>query len=161
VTNIGHTGRTARHIVCFGNPLHGDDGFGPAVYQGLVDLRAPSGLRLTEAGTPGPAALLLFQDCDEVIIVDALTPAGAPGRVSAPTVDEILMEPSLAGHGVGVGYLLRALAIMPEPGPRIKIIAVESSAIASFKPGLSKPVAAAVNEVVALLKPFFEADANA
>jgi hypothetical protein len=80
--------------------------------------------------------------------------------VSAPSVDEILMEPSVVGHGVGVGYLLRALAIMPEPAPRIRIFAAEASAIATFKPGLSAPVAAAVNDVVALLKPFFEADVH-
>jgi hydrogenase maturation protease len=140
--------------------LHGDDGFGPAVHRRLVRLQPPPGLRLTEAGTAGPAALALFQDCDEVVIVDALKPAGAPGRVSTPSVDEILMEPCVAGHGVGVGYLLRALAIMPEPAPRISILAAEASAIAAFKPGLSTPVAAAVNEVVALLKPFFRADAN-
>jgi hydrogenase maturation protease len=153
----GSRGSTSRHIVCFGNPLHGDDGFGPAVYQRLLSLARPAGLRLTEAGTPGPAALALFLDCDDLVIVDALAPAGAPGRVSEPSVESIQAEQTVAGHGIGVGYLLRALAALPEPAPRIRIVAVEASGITPFVPGLSPPVAQAVDDVVALLKPFFGA----
>lgn len=150
----------SRHIICFGNPLHGDDGFGSAVYQRLLGLARPSGSRLTDAGTPGPAALALFLDCDEVVIVDALMPAGTPGRVSEPAVDAILAEETVAGHGVGIGYLLRALAILPESMPRIRILAAEASAVTQFKPGLSAPVARAVDEVVARLRPFFDPDVD-
>jgi hydrogenase maturation protease len=150
----------SRHIICFGNPLHGDDGFGPAVYERLHRLPLRSGVRLTDAGTAGPAALVLFLDCAEVVIVDALMPAGAPGHVSEPSIDAVCVEASGAGHGIGVGYLLRALAILPEPPPVIKILAAEAATVTPFKPGLSPPVARAVDEVVARLRPFFEADFN-
>jgi hydrogenase maturation protease len=145
-----------RHILCFGNPWHGDDGFGPAVYQRLAMLPLPNDLRLFDAGTPGLSALALFQGCNEAIIVDALEPGGVPGRLCQPLTESIAAETSLSGHGAGVGYLLQALAALPEPAPQIRIIAVETSAVSAFQPGLSKPVAQAVDGAVALLSGYFK-----
>ncbi len=145
-----------RHILCFGNLLHGDDGFGPAVYQRLSALPLPNDLRLFDAGTPGLAALALFQDCDEVIIIDALAPGVAPGRLNHLSPETIFAEASLPGHGVGVGYLLQALAALPEQAPRIRIIAVEASEVTPFQPGLSESVARAVEGTVMLLNAYFE-----
>jgi len=149
-----------RHIICFGNPLHGDDGFGPAVYQRLALLPLPEDLRLVEAGTPGLAALALFEGCDDVIIVDALMPGGVPGQLTRPPLETVEAETSLPGHGVGVGYLLQALAIQPKSLPRIQIIAVETSAVALFRPGLSEPVARAVEEAVSLLSKYFQLNSH-
>lgn len=152
-------GTAMRHIVCFGNPLHGDDGFGHAVYQRLAQLPAPADLRLFDAGTPGPAALVLFQDCDEVLIVDARLSGGEPGRLGQPAPETVMAETSLAGHGMGVGYLLHALAALPETMPRIRIISAETATVAAFRPGLSAPLLRAVDEAVALLSPYFIGDA--
>ncbi len=149
-----------RHVICFGNPLHGDDGFGPAVYERLACLPRPKDLRLTDAGTPGPAALALFQDCGEVVIVDTLSPAGAPGRLRWLPPSAVMAEQSLAGHGSGAGYILRALAALPEHVPHIKILAAEASAVTPFCPGLSAPAAKAVNDAVALLSKYFEAGSD-
>lgn len=149
-----------RQILCFGNPLHGDDGFGPAVYQGLAALPLPDNLRLIDAGATGLAALGLFQDCDEIIIVDALAPGGTPGRLRHLSAESIAAETSASGHGIGVGYLLRAVAAVSEQTPRIRIIAVETLAVTPFRPGLSEPVAAAVNQVIRLLSTYFERDSH-
>lgn len=156
--SLGASCPTLRHIICFGNPLHGDDGFGPAVYQRLSRLPRPHGLRLTDAGVPGLAALALFQDCAEAVIVDALAPADAPGRIRRLAARSLAAESSVAGHGFGVGYLLRALNALPEPPPRIEIIAVEASVVTPFQPFLSAPVARAVDEVATLLSPYFGAN---
>jgi len=144
-----------RHILCFGNPLHGDDGFGPAVYRRLAQLPLADSVRLFDAGTPGLAALALFRDCGEAIIVDALAPAGQPGRLVELAAAEIPPEPTAAGHGHGVGYLLAALAVMPEPAPILRIVAAEAAAVEPFRPGLSAPIAAAVERAVALLSVYF------
>lgn len=149
-----------RHILCFGNPMHGDDGFGSAVYQRLASRLLPNDLRLIDAGTPGLAALALFQGCDEVIIVDALAPGGIPGRLSCPLPETVAVEAALPGHGIGVGYLLQALAALPEQAPRIRIIAVETSTVTPFRPGLSEPVARAVEEVVTWLSTYFKPDSH-
>ncbi|WP_238527340.1 hydrogenase maturation protease [Methylomonas methanica] len=148
-----------RHIICFGNPLHGDDGFGTAVYQRLAELPLPDNLRLFDAGTAGLAALTLFQGCDEVCIVDACQSGGEAGRLSRLLPETVMAEVTPAGHGVGVGYLLQALAALPEPMPQIQIIAAEADAVGVFRPGLSAAVAKAVDEAVALLSPYFFCDA--
>jgi hydrogenase maturation protease len=147
-----------RHILCFGNPLHGDDGFGPAVYQRLAQLPLPDHLRLFDAGTPGLSALALFQGCDEAVIVDALAPCGAPGRLCFPPPEAVTdeAEASLSSHGAGVGYLLRALEVLPGPAPRVRIVAAEAATVTPFQPGLSEPVRLAVDEAVALLSAYFE-----
>lgn len=145
-----------RHIVCFGNPLHGDDGFGPAVYRKLAALPLPADLRLFDAGTPGLAALGLFQGCEEAIIVDALALGGMPGRLHQLLPESIIAETGLPGHGIGVGFLLQALAALPETVPQLRIIAVEVARVSAFQPGLSAPVSAAVDQAVALLRNYFE-----
>lgn len=150
-----------RHIICFGNPLHGDDGFGPAVYQRLVIQPLPTDLRLFDAGTPGLAALTLFDDCDEAIIVDALASGGSPGQVTEIAAETAMSETSLSGHGVGVGFLLQALAAQPGPAPRIRIIAAEAMRVMPFQPGLSEPMDRAVEEAVALLSAYFEPHVHA
>ena len=149
--------RLRDRIVCFGNPLHGDDGVGPAVAARLAEGPLPDGVAVVDAGTPGPAALALFENCDRVIVVDASAPAGAPGRVWSPTVEEIAPENVRAGHGVGVGHLLACLAALGAPPPRVEILAVEAASVAAFRPGLSAPVARAVDEVAARLRRIVEA----
>ena len=144
-----------RHIICFGNPLHGDDGFGPAVYQRLAALPLPDDVRIFDAGASGPAALALFEDCDEAIIVDAMASGAAPGQIAELPPDAAFIECRVSGHGAGVGYLLQALAARTEPTPRIRIIAAEAVRVAPFQPGLSEPVINAVEEAFALLSSYF------
>ncbi|MCW2314500.1 hydrogenase maturation protease [Rhodoblastus acidophilus] len=145
-----------RRILCFGNPLHGDDGVGAAVFAALSARKPPEGLEVIEAGTPGPAALALFEDCDEAIVVDALAPAGSPGRVAQLAPEGIDAETTPAPHGMGLGYILRALNALPGPRPEIRIIGIEAASHRPFQPGLSPAVARAAGEVARLLGPCFE-----
>lgn len=140
-----------RHLICFGNELHGDDGFGPAVYHRLAAMALPPPWRLFNGGSRGLDALALFAGCDEVILVDAAAPAGSPGRLGQLSPEEVSNESALPGHGAGVGYLLRALDALGERPPRLRIVAAEMSALTPFRPELSAPVVKAVDETVALL----------
>jgi len=145
-----------RHIICFGNPLHGDDGFGPAVFKRLSGLASTANTRVFDAGTPGLNAMLLFKDCSDVIIVDAIASCGQPGCLHLIDPQEITSEYSVTGHGAGVAYLLQALSVLDESLPRIQILGVEALSVASFQPGLSVPVSRAVDDAVVYLAPYFE-----
>lgn len=140
-----------RHIVCFGNPLHGDDGLGPAVYARLGERPLAHDVRVSDAGTAGPAAMALFDGYDRIVVVDVSRPAGRPGRVWRPTRDMVLAEATASGHGVGVGHLVRCLEATLDPLPAIDFVAVEAEVVAPFRLGLSEPVARAVDVVVDLL----------
>ncbi|MCW8891313.1 MAG: hydrogenase maturation protease [Sedimenticola sp.] len=140
-----------RHLICFGNELHGDDGFGPAVFRRLAVMDIPKEWRLFDAGNRGLDTLALFEACEEVILVDAAAPAGHPGRLSQPLPEVIKEESALPGHGAGVGYLLKALNSLNGQPPLLRIITAEMSSLTPFQPELSAPVAEAIDETVALL----------
>ncbi len=137
-------------VVCFGNPLHGDDGFGHAVYRRLCALPPPRPVEACEAGVRGLDAAPLFAGCARVIVVDALAAGGRPGTLHELRPEEVPVEPAAAGgHGAGLGALLAALGELVERPPRITVLAAEAAAIRPFAPGLSPAVAAAVEPAVA------------
>lgn len=140
-----------RHVIGFGNDLHGDDGYGAAVCRRLAELPLPADVRVFAAGTRGLDALALFEGCDEAIVVDAGEPAGQPGRLAFPAPDALAEDSSLPGHGAGVGYLLRALAALGQ-APRLRIVTAEAAALTPFNLQLSPPMRGAVEETVLLLR---------
>ena len=143
------------HLICFGNDLHGDDGFGAAVCRRLAALPLPTDVRIFQVGTRGLDALALFEGCDAAILVDASEPAGQPGRISFPSPDDLTEASALPGHGAGVGYLLCALAALGST-PNLRIVAAEAAALTPFRMGLSPAVAQAVEETVALLRDWLD-----
>jgi hydrogenase maturation protease len=143
-----------RHVICFGNPLHGDDGFGPAVFQRLAAAPLPADVRIFEAGTRGLDALALLTGCREAVLVDAMAGAGRPGRLRliSPEALAAAEAPAPTGHGEGIGYLLRALVAVGEPLPVLRILVAEASVLRPYSPGLSPKVATAVARAVRLLR---------
>ena len=71
------------HVICFGNELHGDDGFGPAVHARLAVGPLPAGVRLMRADIAGLAAIGCFEGCGQAIVVDALRGFGPAGSLHA------------------------------------------------------------------------------
>ncbi len=135
-------------ILCFGNALHGDDGFGPTVSLALRRKALPTGVEVVDCGTRGLDAWHLFEDCTNVIIIDAMA-GEQPGRLHELDPHQVPVESAgSGGHGAGVGYLLAAIREMIAKPPIIKVIAVEIGAVKSFSPGLSLEVAAAVSEAI-------------
>jgi hydrogenase maturation protease len=139
-------------ILCFGNPLHGDDGFGPAVAIALRRALLKGQVEVIDCGTRGIDALHWFENCPHVIVVDAMA-GDQPGRLHRLAADSIPMENAgSGGHGAGVGYLLAAVRETIEEPPRIDVIAVEIGPVTTFAPGLSLEVAAAVAETTELIR---------
>lgn len=177
---------TMRQVIVFGNPLHGDDGFGPAVYARLAAAALPADVRLIDAGTRGLDALALFEVDITTIVVDVLAPAPSGGMTvdqledaaedvpgampaqpwAAPIVEfppgvATAPDPALT---VESGSLLHAagvgslLAGLAALGlPRPHVIATQAGCIQPFAPGLSPPVAAAVGPVAARVRALLEA----
>ena len=139
-------------ILCFGNPLHGDDGFGPAVSLALRRMLLQTQVDIIDCGTRGIDALHFFENCQHVLIIDAMAGQEA-GRLHLLAAHQIPMENSgSGGHGAGVGYLLAAVRETIAHPPQIDVIAVEIGSPRAFSPGLSLEVAAAVAEATELIR---------
>lgn len=142
-----------RHIVCFGNELHGDDGFGTRVYAQLHRLTWPKNVELFNAGIAGLNALRFLEHCRQAILVDALANFGNVGEVFALKPEDLADRPRQpTGHGLGIAYLLEALKVIREPLPDIVIVGVEIAAVTPFCSGLSDKTEQAVPKTVQLIR---------
>jgi len=146
---------SARHIVCFGNELHGDDGFGIRVYERLRGLAWPKDVKLFNAGIAGLDALEFLVDCRQAILVDALADSGNAGEVCVFKPHDLAdCREMPGGHDLGIPYLLKALEIIRQPLPDIVIVGVEveTEAIKPFSPGLSDKAKRAVDKAVHIIQ---------
>lgn len=142
-----------RHIVCFGNELHGDDGFGIRVYAQLCRLTWTKDVEVFNAGIAGLNALRFLEDCSQAILVDALANFGNVGEVYLLKPEDLADRPQqLTGHGLGIPYLLEALKVIREPLPDILIVGVEIAAVKPFSPGLSDKTEQAVPKTIQLIR---------
>lgn len=143
---------SSRHVVCFGNELHGDDGFGSYVHAQLCQLTWPKNVKVFNAGIAGLNALRFFEDCCQVILVDALANFGNVGEIGLLRPEDLADRPQqLTGHGLGIPYLLEALKVVKDPLPDILIVGVEIAAVTPFSPGLSDKTGQAVPKTVQLI----------
>ncbi|MGR9014513.1 MAG: hydrogenase maturation protease [Gammaproteobacteria bacterium] len=143
----------ARHIICFGNELHGDDGFGILVYAQLRQLTWPNDVEVFNAGIAGLNALRFLEECSQAILVDALANFGNVGEIFLLRPEDLADRPQqLTGHGLGIPYLLEALKVIREPLPDILILGVEIAAVKPFSPGLSDKTEQAVLNTVRMIR---------
>jgi len=143
----------ARHVICFGNALHGDDGFGPYIYQRLQQLDWPDDVRLFDAGVSGLDALGWLDGCREAILVDALANQGNPGTVHVFQPEPVdRLDNDLSGHAAGIPYLLQAAAAVYGTLPDIVVVGAEIDRIIPFAPGLSPAVAQAAEHALSIIR---------
>lgn len=134
-------------ILCVGNELHGDDGFGPAVHAALQAGPLPPGVRLHRADLGSPSTLGHLEHSDHLIVVDALRGFGPPGSVHLqdawPLAEACLADAAPAGlHAAGLGQLLGTWAHLDARRPQVTLVGVEITPPRPYHPGLSPTVAA-------------------
>jgi hydrogenase maturation protease len=143
-------------VACVGNIFLGDDGFGVEVARRLAAHPLPDGVRVADFGIRGIhlAYELAEKGYDSTILVDATARGGAPGTV-------YLIEPNLESWETEEGPAADAHAMDPRamlglvrtlggtPG-RLLLVGCEPATTEEAM-GLSEPVAAAVDEAVALI----------
>jgi hydrogenase maturation protease len=156
---------TARTLVAgIGNVFLGDDGFGVEVARRLAERPAKPDVHVCDFGIRGvDLTYALLDGFERVILVDAAPRGGAPGTL-------YVIEPDLAllGRGEPVGLEAhrldpaRALAMARSMGAALRYVRVVGCEPARIPDGddvdvgLSREVAAAVDEAVALIEELLE-----
>lgn len=140
-------------VVGIGNPDRGDDGIGPQVVRALSG-RLPADIvpHVTIIERSGDTLALIddWAGRDSVVLVDAAAAVSAPGRIHRIDLleDTLPDDVSLSStHAFGVAAavgLARTLGLLPR---RVIVFAVEGADFA-FGAGLSRAVAAALDDVV-------------
>jgi hydrogenase maturation protease len=124
--------RSRRLVVGLGNPLAGDDGFGPAVVRQMLDDGRQREADVIDAGTDLLAHLESFAAYDEVILVDAMLDPARAGTVAVVEQEALLeLSDSSAGcHDISPLVAVKLFrALHPGAPTRFTLVALFTEAI--------------------------------
>jgi hydrogenase maturation protease len=136
------TGESAVHVVCLGNPWHGDDGFGCHVFRRLRrrDDLQPA-VKLIDAGIAGLDVLGQIDGCAKAVVVDAVRVGAAVGSLHRLVPSDL--EPpggELSLHQLGLSSLLAALPAVSGDPPEVVVIGAQVGSVRAFTDALSTPL---------------------
>jgi hydrogenase maturation protease len=143
-------------VAGIGNIFLGDDGFGVEVVRRLEGVSMPEGVKVTDFGIRGiHLAYELMNEYDTLVLVDALPRGEAPGTITLfePEIEiesEETRTPMMDAHGMDPATVLGMLADLGGKVDRIVIVGCEPATVEE-QMGLSAPVAAAVDEALAVV----------
>lgn len=136
-------------VLCLGNPLVADDGFGPAVAARLRALRLPE-LEVVDSAESGFYLLDHLLDCRRLFVVDTVRRGDCPSG----TVHEMEegASPALVGSSPHYVGLFETLAVARRLGlsvpDEVRLLAVEAEDLETLGGPMTAPVAAAVENAV-------------
>jgi hydrogenase maturation protease len=149
-------------VIACGNANRSDDGAGPEVLRALraraVGGEAPD-LCLLDAGTDGMAVMFAARGCRSLIIVDACRSGSEPGAVFEVPGAELdrPYTPALNLHDFRWDHALHAgRMIFRDDFPADVVVLLIEAETVELGIGLSRPVAAAVDKVVARVEGLIE-----
>jgi hydrogenase maturation protease len=151
-----------RLILCLGNEVLSDDGFGLAVAQRLRQLEIEDDkTEVIFASLAGFALIDLLKDRDRVLVVDTICtgkhPAGMlhsfPAGIFSPSRSLTTSHQISLPTALELGKLLGCS--MPE---QIDVLAVEAQDVETLQEVLSPPVAAAVEDAAEFIRAWLIAD---
>lgn len=140
-------------VLGLGNMLLTDDGVGPAA---VVRLRnrycVPESALVLDGGTLGLSLLQYVEDCDTLVIVDAVKADAAPGTLVRLTGDDVgpAVATRLSPHQVGVADLLEGADLLGRKPPTIVLLGIVPDSI-ELGFGLSPSVERAVPGLIDLV----------
>jgi hydrogenase maturation protease len=138
-------------IMGIGNPLMRDEGIGIRVVETLMTaFEFSPAVTLVDAGTMGMSILNLFQDCDYMLVVDAIDgtdePAGTVVRLTPEDLAPNQVMHSL--HDIRLVDVLQSAMLMGLE-PEVDCIGIQVEDMNELSIGLTPAVEAAVPEAVA------------
>jgi hydrogenase maturation protease len=148
-------------IAGIGNIFLGDDGFGVEVAQRLARRSLPAGVRVTDFGIRGyDLAYALIAGHDRTILVDACPRGETPGTVYVIDADVEHLGDSpespttLDAHDMNPVHVLRLARSLGAVPKHVLVVGCEPATLGpeEGQMGLSPPVAAAVDQAVALIE---------
>lgn len=146
-------------VAGIGNMFLQDDGFGGAVAKRLLNTAQREGVEVRDFGTGGlKLAYDLMKGYDALILLDASRRGDKPGTLYVLEPNEKEFDSELKEgifidpHAADPVTVLRFVKAMDAWPSKVVIIACEPESVDDFEIGLSKPVAAAVEDAMKLVE---------
>jgi hydrogenase maturation protease len=137
-------------VMGIGNPLVKDEGVGIRVIETMMSTLAfPDNVTLIDAGTMGMGILNIFQDCDYLLVIDAVDGTGEPaGTVVRMTPGE--MAPNTIKHSMHDMRLVDVLeaAMLMGVQPEVDCVGIQILDMDGIAIGLTPEVEEAVPRAV-------------
>jgi len=137
-------------VMGIGNPLMMDEGVGVRVMEVMMGtLTFPDNVTLIDAGTMGMGILNLFQECDYLLVIDAVDGTGeAPGTVVRLSPEDL--APNQVKHSMHDMRLVDVLeaAMLMGCRPEADCIGIQIEDMGAVRIGLTPAVEAAVPAAV-------------
>lgn len=138
------------HLICLGNPLHADDGFGAAMAHRLAAMTWPETVRILD-GTARISPVTLFENCHHAVVIESL-----PRRLGTPGEILRLDGAGYRGHppdqfNGGTAAVLAAVRRQPSGGPSVEVMGPVVASRLPFAPGLTPLVMAAAHSLTVRL----------
>ena len=135
-------------VIGFGNSLHGNDGFGEYVVNRMKRERSWFGVEFIFAGCAGLDAMRLFENVDEMIAVDVIHSASAKSDLAWYSKDEVIaLDSERNDHGMGLGYLFRALDAL-DICPSIRCLLCRSESPKAFTLGMDPAIDQSIERAI-------------
>jgi hydrogenase maturation protease len=144
-------------VIGLGNPLMGDDGFGLVALGRLRDEWTLEGVELADGGTWGMSLLPLIEDCERIVLLDAISAGAEPGDVVVLERERlpIYLTRKLSPHQVDLSDVLAAAEWRGKLPLETVAIGVEPESVElriALSPKVQHSVDMAVEAVVARLR---------
>ena len=140
-------------LIGVGNEYRSDDGLGPLVAR---ELRRRGCVEVTIREAPGDGGSLLafMDDCDALLLVDAVDAATEPGTIrrvdgSHERVSRTTFPTST--HGLGVAEAVETARVLGKLPETVMLYGIEACSFDQGK-GLSEPVLRSVPELIRMLE---------
>ncbi len=141
-------------ILGVGNLLLGDEGFGVHVVNRLQEeYRFPANVELLDGGTAGIMLSPFIEDKDILFVIDVVSLDAEPGSIHLFNHEDVCsgtIQTRMSPHQVGLLEILDLCRLREKAPQRIEMITVVPADL-STRIGLSKPLARAMDTVIALL----------
>lgn len=139
-------------VLGVGNLLMGDEGVGIHILRTLEHERPVAGVRLLDGGTGGVNLLTEFDGADDIVLIDATRDGQPAGTITFLQPEFVGDLPrGLGAHDFGLKDLFAAAALLGRL-PRIHLYTLSVEEVRPMCTELSPAVAAAVSEVVHIVR---------
>ncbi len=114
-------------VLGVGNTIMGDDGIGPAILARLQELRGElAGVHFEDGGLGGLQLLDVVQECQRLLILDAVAGSQPAGTVVRLTGDQVprLLSKKISPHQVGLLDVLTAARLLGQEPEIVEVVGV-------------------------------------